>query len=95
MSKHSCFPPLSLPSATENNSPPAPVRCRCAASCHSAGEVVDMHRDCSPWVSDGECFRNPAFMLQQCRASCEVFAKKHAGMLQVGGPSTGAEAQPY
>ena len=33
-------------------------------------------------MSDGECFRNPAFMLQQCKASCEKFAATNENILQ-------------
>merc|ERR1719238_1418327 len=58
----------------------------CAASCRSGGKAesksVDLHQDCTPWVKDGECYRNPAFMLQQCKASCEQFALKNEGILQ-------------
>ena len=58
----------------------------CAASCRNGGKgastSVDMNQDCAPWVSDGECYRNPAFMLQQCKASCEKFAEQNQGILQ-------------
>ena len=44
--------------------------------------AVDLHQDCTPWVADGECYRNPAFMLQQCKASCSRFASENDSILQ-------------
>merc|ERR1719502_1161055 len=60
------------------------MQSECAIACSGENdpEPEDLHQDCEPWVKDGECYRNPAFMLQQCKASCEKFAEKNEGILQ-------------
>jgi hypothetical protein len=56
----------------------------CAAACSGESSEVlqDLNQDCEAWVGDGECYRNPAFMLQQCRASCGKFASENENILQ-------------
>jgi hypothetical protein len=34
------------------------------------GGCVDQQPDCSGWAQMGECTKNPMFMLQMCRRSC-------------------------
>ncbi|RCN28348.1 shTK domain protein [Ancylostoma caninum] len=31
---------------------------------------------CGPWAARGECFRNPSYMLNSCKASCGVCTPK-------------------
>jgi len=34
------------------------------------GDCADVDEDCSVWAGDGECERNPVFMMEHCRRSC-------------------------
>ena len=33
---------------------------------------IDRHDDCPGWTSQGECFKNPAFMRDSCPMSCGI-----------------------
>jgi prolyl 4-hydroxylase len=33
---------------------------------------VDLDKGCDGWAFDGECEKNPVFMLKQCRMSCNA-----------------------
>ena len=34
-------------------------------------DCKDDNKDCEAWEKSGECKRNPAFMLKNCRKSCK------------------------
>ena len=36
------------------------------------GDCMDMNGNCMTWASNGECDRNPSWMLTNCKVSCEV-----------------------
>jgi len=39
--------------------------------CHSSdSSCVDRSTNCAYWASNGECFKKPGYMLQNCRLSC-------------------------
>jgi len=48
-------------------SPPEEVK-RAPPAPPALGE--DAHKECAAWAALGECAANPAFMLEQCKASC-------------------------
>lgn len=47
--------------------------------CYIKKELTNKNRDqnqnCNVWANSGECFKNPNYMLEQCRASCGVTNK--------------------
>ena len=36
------------------------------------GDCTDRHEDCGDWAATGECKKNPGYMLESCRASCNA-----------------------
>ena len=34
------------------------------------GECIDANERCSSWAAEGECKKNPGYMLTSCRLSC-------------------------
>lgn len=38
----------------------------------NAAKCIDVHKDCEFWASIGECNKNPTYMLENCKKSCEV-----------------------
>jgi hypothetical protein len=45
---------------------------------------VDEDARCSQWAADGECSKNPGFMLSNCKKSCPEACKAHARLLASG-----------
>ena len=43
----------------------------------------DTHPECPPWAERGECDKNPAYMLKECRKSCHTCPDGHAGITQL------------
>ena len=37
-----------------------------------SGACIDNHNKCSFWANNGECTKNPLWMLQKCPKSCQV-----------------------
>lgn len=36
------------------------------------GNCEDLHHSCSFWAAQGECGKNPKFMLKNCKLSCKA-----------------------
>jgi hypothetical protein len=42
----------------------------CCKSCSASPNCKDGNSSCASWASRGECTRNPAYMHQNCKRSC-------------------------
>ena len=56
--------------------------------CRRRGECIDGDERCAGWAAEGECKKNPSYMLTSCRASCHSCSP--AGDGDKGGATTAA-----
>ena len=51
-----------------------PLKDICVSSLGGREECVDMDKRCKKWAVDGECTKNKAWMIKNCRLSCRSCA---------------------
>ena len=53
------------------------MKSHCALSCSTTThKLSQMERECAGYAKQGECVRNPAFMLSTCRRECDAWEKQ-------------------
>jgi hypothetical protein len=53
-------------------------------------ECADTDETCEAWATQGECQRNPRFMMASCNKSCDACVNPHTGIVQVSLTSASA-----
>ncbi len=70
---------------------PLPVRARPQPKAAvKAGECEDSHEQCSEWAYFGECGKNPKFMDETCKKSCNKCPPKGGAAAGKASPTTPA-----
>ena len=58
---------------------PWPFACDLGSAPCRRGECIDGDERCAGWAAEGECKKNPGYMLTTCRSSCHSCSPASAG----------------
>lgn len=80
-----CFSNTATPTTSSQHQQSATTASTTTTKTGGTG-CFDSNPECPAWAQRGECEQNPAYMLFECRYSCQTCLDGHAGVTQLAPP---------